>query len=261
MAPHKKKDRRRTLRSLYVWHRWIGIICALLVLWLGATGILLNHGTRLGFDRAYVRSPWLLRAYGISPLAPQLGFPVSGHWIVQAGDQLFLDTRPVTELRGRLIGAAALPSVILAAARDSAVLMTPEGDLVESLGSESLPGPVLAVASSGRYLLIRTADGVYASDGQLLGFARHAGAWPGEAGEAQPLPPQIARGIVSAGAGIKLSRERVLTDLHSGRLLGRYGPWVMDLASVGFIFLALTGLWLWWRYRRTRQLRHRLRPD
>jgi hypothetical protein len=256
-----RKDRRRSLRSLYVWHRWIGIACALLVLWLAVTGILLNHSTRLGLDRAYVHAPWLLRMYGISPQPPATGIPLAGHWIAQAGDQLFLDAKPVTGLQGRLVGAVTLSGAILVMSSGHAVMLTADGELIESFGPEALPGPIQAVTQSGSRVLVRTTDGVYAGDETLLGFEPYAGHWPGAASDAQPLPPGIARAIVAAGGGIKLSGERVLTDLHSGRLLGRYGPWLMDLASIGFIVLALTGLWLWWRYRRTRRLRLRQRYD
>ena len=254
MAP-PKKDWRRALRSLYVWHRWLGVICALLVVWLAATGILFNHSSRLGFDRDYIRTPWLLRVYGITPLPPEAGFPVAGHWISQAGEQLFLNATPVAELRGRLVGAAALPGILLAATPDTIVLLTGKGELIESLGSEALPGSIRAVASTDTHLLIRIADGIYASDATLIGFAPYTGDWPTAAEQARPLPMEIAQGIVAAGAGVRLSRERVLADLHSGRLFGSYGPWIMDLASLGFIFLALSGLWLWWRHRRTRHLR------
>lgn len=261
MSPHKKQDRRRTLRSLYVWHRWIGILCALLVLWLAVTGILLNHASRLGLDRPYTGSPWLLRAYGITPEPPTQGFAVAGRWLAQAGEQLFLNGRPVAELRGPLVGAAALPGVILAVAADEAVLLTDAGELIESLGPAALPGPVLAVASTELQFLLRTAKGLYASPAELPGFEPYVGRWPGPDNGSRPLPPEIAQAIAAAGAGIRLNGERVLADLHSGRLFGRYGPWVMDLASLGFIFLALSGLWLWWRYRQSQRDRSRHHPD
>jgi hypothetical protein len=36
--------------------------------------------------------------------------------------------------------------------------------------------------------------------------------------------------------------ERVLFDVHSGRLFGRYGPWLMDIMAVLFVVLAVSGL-------------------
>jgi hypothetical protein len=258
--PPTKKDLRRTLRSLYVWHRWIGIGCALLVVWLAVTGILLNHSSRLGLDRSYVQAPWLFRVYGIRPQPPGQGIPVAGRWIVQAGDLLFLDSKPVAEWHAPLIGATSLAGVILVAAPHTALLLTPEGEVIESLTGAALPGEVLGVASTEQHLLLRTADGIYAMDTERLEFERYAGEWPMVTGGAQPLPAVVAQEIVARGAGIRLSRERLLSDLHSGRLLGRYGPLIMDLASIGFIFLALTGLWLWWRHRRIQRLRMRQRP-
>lgn len=259
MSPNRK-DHRRSLRSWYVWHRWVGILCALLVIWLAVTGILLNHATRLGLDRQFLHSRWLLHAYGIPAQPPETGFPVGGRWVSQAGDQLFLDAKPVAVLRGPLVGAVALPDAIVAATPESVLLFTADGELIETLSGEAVPGPIQSMAGDGRQFLIQTPETTYTGNLDLIDFARHSGG-PPSAASAQRLPAEIAQAITASGAGIRLSRERVLADLHSGRLFGRYGPLVMDLASLGFIFLAASGLWLWWRYRQSRQDRmlHRRR--
>ncbi len=46
-----------------------------------------------------------------------------------------------------------------------------------------------------------------------------------------------------------LSAERILLDVHSGRILGRYGPWLMDGAAILLLILAATGLIGWFRGR------------
>lgn len=257
MSPHKK-DHRRSLKSWYVWHRWVGIACALLVIWLAITGILLNHADRLGLNRHSLHSPWLLRAYGIKPQPPEKGFPVRDHWVTQAGNWLFLDGRPVIMLETPLVGIANPPGIIVAATQDALLLMTIDGEWVETIGREGLPGPVQAIVQDGPRLLIRTPDAVFATDSELLEFVRHVGHWPAPL-QPHPLPAGIAQAITAQGAGIGMNGERVLADLHSGRLFGRFGPLVMDLASLGFIFLSVTGLWLWWRYRQSQQdrMRHR----
>ena len=47
-----------------------------------------------------------------------------------------------------------------------------------------------------------------------------------------------------------LTLERVLLDLHSGRIMGAVGPWIMDAAAILLLVLALTGIWMWTALRR-----------
>lgn len=222
MALHKR-DRRRGLRSPYVWHRWLGIICAVLVLWLCATGIALNHTAALGLDRARFSQAWLLRAYGMQPEAAADGFAVAGSWISHAGDKIFLNATPVADWHGQLVGVAAVDGLILVAGDNEALLLTPEGQIVERSRGAALPGLERAPLETGR----------------------------------QALPAGLRDRILAAGAGLELSGGRILADLHSGRFFGSFGPWVMDLAAAGFMVLALTGLWLWWRFQRGQRQRER----
>jgi len=46
-----------------------------------------------------------------------------------------------------------------------------------------------------------------------------------------------------------LPMERIMLDLHSGRILGRAGVYIMDAAAIGFLVLAASGVWLWVRRR------------
>lgn len=47
-----------------------------------------------------------------------------------------------------------------------------------------------------------------------------------------------------------LPYERVLLDVHSGRIFGRYGPSVMDAAALLMVFLAGTGVLIWLKRKR-----------
>ena len=44
-----------------------------------------------------------------------------------------------------------------------------------------------------------------------------------------------------------LPLERVMLDIHSGRLLGRYGPFLVDGAAFILLLLSLSGIWIQWR--------------
>jgi hypothetical protein len=62
------------------------------------------------------------------------------------------------------------------------------------------------------------------------------------------LPPSLR--AVLPGRDAWLSWERVLLDLHSGRLGGRLGVWLMDFAGLMLCLLGLSGVTMWWLHHR-----------
>ena len=61
------------------------------------------------------------------------------------------------------------------------------------------------------------------------------------------LPPGLRDRLVETYRGKGLPLERVLLDVHSGRILGAWGVYLVDAAAVLFLGLVLTGLWMWSR--------------
>ncbi|MGS0729088.1 PepSY-associated TM helix domain-containing protein, partial [Shewanella sp. 0m-11] len=43
----------------------------------------------------------------------------------------------------------------------------------------------------------------------------------------------------------RLTWERVLLDMHSGRFFGSLGPWIMDLVALSLLIMAFTGCYIW----------------
>ena len=61
--------------------------------------------------------------------------------------------------------------------------------------------------------------------------------------------------VAYRGNGLKL--ERVILDLHSGRIFGQYGIYLMDAAAIALLWLSLSGLWVWnSRRRKMRKKKH-----
>lgn len=61
--------------------------------------------------------------------------------------------------------------------------------------------------------------------------------------------------IAYRGSGLKL--ERVILDLHSGRIFGQYGVYLMDAAAIALLWLSFSGLWVWnSRRRKMRKKKH-----
>ena len=63
--------------------------------------------------------------------------------------------------------------------------------------------------------------------------------------EQVPLPGELRDILLKKYRGQGLTLERVLLDLHSGRLFGTFGVYIVDAAALLFLILAFTGVWMW----------------
>ena len=62
-------------------------------------------------------------------------------------------------------------------------------------------------------------------------------------------PKQLTTSIIDGYQGQEITWERIVLDLHSGRIAGDIGVLIMDLAALFLGYLALSGAWLYWRRR------------
>lgn len=242
------------LRSIYLWHRHIGVIAAILVLILATTGILINHSQTLAFNKNYIQSHWFLHWYNIHPPALGPSYALSGHTLSQIGERIYLDTTPVAQHTTALIGGIQQGQEIIIATTRQLIITTLQGELIEILDdSAGLPENIEAIGSHSPGGIILNSAGV-SYRGQIGGFS-----WERVDGTAIPLQNNTITISADRQASIEadymshiLTLERVLLDLHSGRILGELGTWLMDIAAILLILLSLSGSYLWW----TQQHKH-----
>jgi len=254
---HKQKSPTRLLRSLYIWHRYIGISTALFVIVLTVTGLVLNHTDELELDSSYIQSDLLLNWYGIdSPgeLTSYTSGPVS---VTAVNDQVFWGKEPLSHVSVPLTGLLLYRDLVVIAAGGVLSLYTIDGELIEKLEHVAgVPADILAIGVTAQELLaVKTAQGIFLTDDSMLEWSRPDKPeilWS----EASPLPPESKEALQVAYRGTGLPVERVLLDLHSGRILGRAGVYLVDAAAILFLFLAASGIWLWMR-RRASVMAHR----
>jgi hypothetical protein len=200
-------------RQLGAWHRRLGLAAATVLVLLIVSGLLLNHGHRLGLDRIYVQSAWLLDWYGIRPPGEPRGVALGAHWLSELDGRIYFDARELPGVRGELHGAVLFGGDIAVAVGEDVWLLTPAGDVVERLG-EAHDAPVRTRRE-----------------------------------RPVALPAALRAELVRQYRGRGLSVERLLLDLHAGRILGEFGAWLVDLTAIACLGLAVTGLWLWSRRR------------
>lgn len=115
-----------------------------------------------------------------------------------------------------------------------------------------LPDRVLGVAAAAGGIVIRGLRGVWfapAADRdsapEWRPYTARRVQWPPPGGAA--AAPAMRRQILAHARAHFISWERLLIDLHSGRLFGVVGVVVADIAACVLLLLAAMGLFLWGR--------------
>jgi hypothetical protein len=241
--------------SLRKWHQRLGLTAALFLIWLGASGTVLSRSDQLGFDAMRLRWDWLSAWYGLNAEAPRMGFEADGHWMAATRENTLLDAREVEPRIPPPIGLVTLagadgPRLVIGTA-DSLVITAPDGERIDELRA-----PILPVDSLRRIGL--SADGGIAVQDYDAFESRDGGnTWqpvlPQSVAWSQPKPlPAGQRQAIEQFAKPSVLVEQVLIDLHSGRLFGAIGAWIITLVGLLALGLAVSGVWSWWRIRQSR---------
>lgn len=249
-----RNNAHRGLRSVFQWHRYVGLTACLLLMMLVVTGMLLNHTEQLALDRTWADSDLLLEWYGIDAPKIDAAFRTANHWIIQVEDQIYVGRAPLDEAaRSGLRGAIEASGLVAVAVDSTILLLTRSGELVEQLGdAEGVPSALRRIGHTERGRVIAdAAHGLYTTDENFLTWRPYRGTervlWP----RLQSPPQRLARNLREHYRSHILPVERVVLDLHSGRILGSWGIFAVDAAAVLLFFLAFSGCWLWYeRYRK-----------
>ncbi len=240
----------RLVGHLWRWHRRVGLLTALFALVLASTGILLNHSARLGLDRHFVDWRWLRLAYGEQALDLP-AYRVGQHWISRSADgRVFLDAREVAPCRGDLVGALWAEDLIHVGCAEELLLITDSGELVESITPAlGLPAPLAGLGLVDSRPVLRVGDEWRLADLEGMTFSVTA---PVGSIIQQLAPGELPDGIRAAIPDREawLSWERLLLDLHSGRIMGRAGVMLADIAGLLLCTLGLSGVAMWWLHHR-----------
>lgn len=238
----RRFDRSRNRsRSLYRWHRRAGLAAALFLLFLAITGMPLQYSGELGLGSRHVTLEPVLDWYRLQ--APADARTSAG--VVAVGDALYLESGRFVDTVEGFRGAVVSRGLIVAAGAEAVVLIDARsGERVDRFRREDIRG----IGKLDGRPVLDTGDGPQLADAALANWApaavdSAAVGWsepqPLTAERAQPYRKQYRHGMLSV--------ERLLQDLHSGRVFGVPGVILVDIASVLLVFLAVSGLIMWWR--------------
>ncbi|NVJ49244.1 MAG: PepSY domain-containing protein [Gammaproteobacteria bacterium] len=249
-----KKQRRlnpKVAFHLHRWHRRLGVISCLFLVLLSITGFLLQHSTEFGFEKKNVSSDWLINYYGIGYPKINSNYAVNGKTISQTEDLLFINDKAAGQTYGKLVGAVDYDDFLLVFFEFKYSIFTAQLELVDNIDYPSeVELPITQVSNQPKPAIFQAANGIFQLQPDLSSVnpIQFVLAPPWQ--QQSQLPAERAESIIHYVRQQSLTYERITLDLHSGRLFGPIGPYIMDFMALLFMILAISGIWLWSRKRR-----------
>jgi hypothetical protein len=251
--PHRKSLSQKLAKLFRPWHRRIGIISVIFVILVALTGMLINHSHHLALDSMHVKQKWLLDHYSIK--APEQTSLFSLSPVLASTDNLLwqADTQ-LLEAANTILSAVEYQGLIIAIDSNYLYLISQQGELLEKQDrSTGLPSDLKALAvmvkGDDSELWLNSDNGIYLADSELIEW--HTAKPNSQLQWQIPIKNRtnhsVIEKITQQARASHLTWERVLLDLHSGRIIGLSGPWLMDIVALSLILMAISGLYLWWQ--------------
>ncbi len=240
-------------KSLKLWHGRMGVLAAAFVLLLAVTGLCLNHVSSWGLDTQALRSPTLLSLYGMAETGEVVSYPLDETYISESNGQLFHQAKEIGRCEGSLVGALAsssktAPPIIVACGQEL-LLFSSTFQLIEKIGvAFGLPVAVQRIGLVDNALLVDSSRGLFFADLNTLSWtAVEKGdiSLSSQWSETTPTPEILSQELSESIDRENITYERLLLDIHSGRIFGEWGIYLMDAMALLFMVLAISGLVLW----------------
>jgi len=251
------RSKRKKPLPFFLWHRRLGLAALVVVFILSITGIMLNHTESLKLDETAIESDFLLNWYGINPQGTPINFNIGNINVSQWQQQIFFNSKPLLTHQDKLQGIVQINNIIAIALQKHILLVDETGEIIE-LMPLTTASPILKIGlSNNKIALIDSQSHIYLSDTQITQWKQYHVEVPQWSTPTKLTDTQI-HNLKLAYRGQGLNLERIILDLHSGRIFNSsWGIYVMDAAAVLMMFLGISGVWVWWsRKLKIRRKKH-----
>jgi hypothetical protein len=242
------------LKSLLSSHKVIGMIATFFVIMLSLTGILLMHTQDLELEDAYIENRSLLAIYDIEPENDPVTYFSNGSYFTQIDNHLYMNDVELDLISNNLIGVVNLEDFFIVGLQTSLILVTAQGELVETLEqTHGVPEGITSIGIHNDNIVINANGVLLSSDLELVKWQSQS---PVELNwsEKANLPNHMLDTVMRLYLGEGLPLERVIQDIHSGRIFGTVGVVIVDLAVILFLALSITGWLAWFKKRELQKL-------
>jgi hypothetical protein len=230
----------------------MGILVLLFLLLLTITGVLINHSHEFGLDKKPVKSSVLLDYYQIK--APKTIWYVSPEFYA-VENQLWINDQKVISTERVFISLLTWHQFYIAATDAQLFIFNQMGQMVDQLNIPLMFSDKLQQICHHQSQLIAVLEQqTVVSDEMLLDWQPIEQKLDAECAKPSPLDENqdIKQQIVTQYRSSFLSAEQVIQDIHSWRILGHWGKWLLDIIALIIILMSISGGYLWLRHYRSR---------
>lgn len=216
---------------------------------ISASGLVLNHADALGMSR-HAAAPWVLSLYSTELPPVDAAFSAAGVLFATSAETLYANGIELAKGTNRLIGSVVVDDAYVVATSDEFFLISDDIALIERFAPDA-SGPMSKLGTAGQHIFVAIQDAYFEIDTQRMSLSSTADITPEKVAWSQPAIPSEnqAEQIGTAALGQAINWERVLLDLHSGRILPTIGRYLADITALCLLYMCFTGLWLWARRR------------
>ncbi len=254
------KKRRGPGRALLRLHRRVGVALSAIFIVICITGILLNHSDDLNFQSSTIEADWVYDWYGLKPSGELIHYALEKQSISSLDGQLYSNNKSIGHFP-LPIGVTELENIAAISFENSILLLTHDGEIIETIPDASIPGSIISKISSNdqRTLIIDTNSGLYSSDESILEWNQTPALALQNALLPSDPPQELETQLIRSFRGEGITWGRVLLDIHTGRFFGSAGKWIADLSGIALILLTLTGVYYTMKY--LKKARERAHPN
>lgn len=224
-SDNEVKNSLTRLRFFLTLHRRMGVVSALFVILLSFSGLLLHYSPSLSLDNRFLSSAVLLRWYAIEVPEISSSYSSNSQRVSLIAERLYFNEIRVPGSFNKLIGMVDTEFGYAIATENQLVLISEQGELIEILGSlVGVPSGITRIGSdlAGELILDRSAELIVADlDALTWSASPHVDTAVQWNENSQP-GAQLVASIRNDYASSQLSWERLILDIHSGRLLGSF---------------------------------------
>lgn len=210
----------------------------------------MNHTVKLDLDSYTINLRPLNVWYGLASSSNPKSFKAEKLWISFVDRTLYIEGRSVGNLDTNLVGVISWEDGVLIAQSQELTLYSSEGQVFDQKNGEELPGKILAIGKTGDNMVaVKTGKGVFFSDVEMEQWqpiTKENVIWSMPSNP----PEKLTKAVIEAHSGRGLPASRIILDLHSGRIFGQWGLYLMDAAAIFLLFLTMTGLYNWSKRKR-----------
>ena len=233
--------------KLHIWHRYAGITAAFFVIILSVTGLALNFNEQLRLDTTPLDNNWLLNHYSIG-VFPVTSFKTNSNIVSKASDFIYIDGQYAIRQTDKLVGAIIVDDTLVLATSNNLLVFDQENELIDEISKlTGLPEKPLGISlTQNGEPVLRGVNTYWKGSPSLDSWQPLEGPHPKWVAPID-TPDTLNKSIQEHARSHEINLERVMLDLHSGRLFGDWGENIMSISALLLVFLSITGIIVWTR--------------